>query len=161
MKTYRCPVCKKPLTKEEYERALGILGEREKHLHEREDKLRRQLQDSQEREKSARSERIKKGWERAKRHMQGQDRVIETLRERIRELKRGSTPQTEGLEFEDKLAARITNGRCGPFFDTEASSNGYAGSVLQFEPASSWSWNQVPRGASEPQESAVLVPLVP
>lgn len=32
MKTYHCPVCKKPLTRQEYEEALGILGERDKHF---------------------------------------------------------------------------------------------------------------------------------
>jgi hypothetical protein len=44
MKTYRCPVCKKPLSKREYEQALGILGEREKHLHHERDMLRNRFQ---------------------------------------------------------------------------------------------------------------------
>lgn len=55
MKTYRCPVCKKPLTKGEYEQALGILGEREMHLrHERAELLDR-IRELKVKEKAART----------------------------------------------------------------------------------------------------------
>jgi hypothetical protein len=40
VKTYRWPVCKKPLTRDEFEAALGILGEREKHFKHEEGVLR-------------------------------------------------------------------------------------------------------------------------
>ena len=32
MKTYRCPTCGKALTRSEYEKALRIHGEKERHL---------------------------------------------------------------------------------------------------------------------------------
>lgn len=107
MKTYRCPVCGKPLTEQEYERALGILGEREKHLkHEKADLLVK-LKQAQTKAKRAKAEGVKVERARTQRLLQGKDKIIQTLKERIDQLKRGSTPQTEGLEFEDKLAARL------------------------------------------------------
>ncbi len=44
---------------------------------------------------------------RAQRLLAGRDRDIQRLRDRIRQLERGTTPQTEGLEFEERLAARL------------------------------------------------------
>lgn len=107
MKTYRCPVCGKSLTEQEYERALGILGEREKHLkHEKADLLGK-LRQAQAKARRAKEEGIETERKRTKRLLQGKDADIARLRDRIRQLKRGSTPQTEGLEFEGKLAARL------------------------------------------------------
>ncbi len=107
MKTYRCPVCKKPLTKEEYERALGVQRARERHLQHEKDKLLGQVREARQQAKRAREEGVKAERARAQRLLQGKDRLIQTLKERIDQLKRGSTPQTEGLEFEDRLAARL------------------------------------------------------
>jgi len=45
MRTYRCPVCKKPLTKEEYEKALRIHRAREEHLSHLEEDLRKRERD--------------------------------------------------------------------------------------------------------------------
>ncbi len=107
MKMYQCPVCGKPLTEQEYERALGILGEREKHLkHEKADLLEK-LNRANARAKRARQEGVEAERARTQRLLQGKDKTIQILKERIDQLKRGSTPQTEGLEFEDKLAARL------------------------------------------------------
>lgn len=107
MKTYRCPVCKKPLTKEEYERALGILDARERHYQYERERLQAKLRDSRQQAKRARGEGVKAERARTQRLLQGKDKIIQTLKERIDQLKRGSTPQTEGLEFEEKLAARL------------------------------------------------------
>jgi uncharacterized Zn finger protein (UPF0148 family) len=41
METYRCPVCNKPLTKKEYERALKIEKSKEVHLHHLEQQLKK------------------------------------------------------------------------------------------------------------------------
>lgn len=107
MKTYRCPVCKKSLTKGEYERALGILGEREKHLEHKKAELEKKLLRAKAKAKEARDEGIKAERARTQRLLAGKDKQIQTLKERIDQLKKGSTPQTEGLEFEDKLVARL------------------------------------------------------
>src|SRR2546430_5017521 len=114
MPTRRCPVCKKPLSEREYERALGILGERERHFHEqeahfkeREAKLKEKARDANGRARTARSAGIKAGKAYAQRLLQGKDQVIGRLQTKLKQLQKGSTPQTEGLEFEDKLEARL------------------------------------------------------
>lgn len=111
MRSLRCPVCKKPLTKREFDSALGILKAREEHLHGEADSLRRQLTKAQQRAKDAKQDGRREGQEaernRTKRLLRGKDRTITALQERIRQLKRGTTPQTEGLEFEDELTMRL------------------------------------------------------
>ncbi len=107
MNNYQCPVCKKPLTKREYEKALGILSERDKHFEHQISDYRKKLREAQAREKKARDEGIKTERSRTQRLLAGKDRQIQTLKERVDQLKKGSTPQTEGLEFEEKLAARL------------------------------------------------------
>ncbi|MGH9878582.1 MAG: hypothetical protein ACREBU_12185 [Nitrososphaera sp.] len=111
MKTYRCPVCKKPLTKKEYEDALGILGEREKHLKHEKKALKRQLREArskmQKAKREGKDEGIKSERARTQRLLKGKEREIGRLKERLAQIKKGTTPQTEGLEFEDKLATRL------------------------------------------------------
>ena len=107
MEKYYCPVCKKPLTKEEYEKALGILGERDRHHKHQIENLQGRLHEAQEKAKKARQEGVEVERARTQRLLAGKDREIQTLKERIDQLKRGSTPQTEGLEFEDELANRL------------------------------------------------------
>ncbi len=118
MQQYRCPVCKKPLTKKEYEAALGILSEREAHLKHREEELkgkeaalRKTKADLLAKAKEAKTEGLaqgkKKERERAERLMAGQKGKIAKLQERIQQLEKGSTPQTEGLEFEATLTERL------------------------------------------------------
>ncbi len=126
MKTYRCPVCKKPLTKTEYERALGILGARERHLQHQTAELQTKLKQAQARAKEAKEEGKKAERARTQRLLQGKDKTIQTLKERIDQLKRGSTPQTEGLEFEDKLVARLRR----EFPEDQVLHKGQGGDVL-------------------------------
>lgn len=126
MKTYRCPVCKKLLTKKEYESALGILGEREKHLEHEKAELQKKVRELEVKEKKAKEEGIKTERARTQRLLAGKDKQIQTLKERIDQLKKGSTPQTEGLEFEDKLAARLKK----EFPDDEIQHKGKGGDVL-------------------------------
>ena len=106
-KVYRCPVCKKTLTQKEYERALGILGERERHLQHQKEDLQKGLRNAKLREKKARAEGVTAERDRTQRLLKGKDRQIATLEETLKQLKKGSCPQTEGLEFEDKLAVRL------------------------------------------------------
>ena len=130
-KTYRCPVCKKTLTEKEYEHALGIIGEREKHLrHEiadRDRQLREARSKAQKAKREGKDEGIKVERARTQRLLQGYERKIAKLKERLAQLKKGSTPQTEGLEFEEKLAARLKR----EFPDDTIQHKGKEGDVLQ------------------------------
>jgi hypothetical protein len=107
VKTHHCPVCGKPLTEHEYEHALGILGEREKHLKREKAELLGRLKQAHARVKEAREEGKRGERQRTKRLLQGKEAEIQKWKDRVRQLKRGSTPQTEGLEFEHKLAERL------------------------------------------------------
>ncbi len=126
MVAYRCPVCKKPLTKKEYERALGILGEREMHLKHEKAALQRELREARRKEKKAKQEGIEAERARTKRLLAGKAEEVKRLKDRIEQLKRGSTPQTEGLEFEDKLAARLRRA----FPEDDIQHKGKGGDVL-------------------------------
>lgn len=115
MTTYRCPVCRKPLSREEYEAALGILSEREKHLQHEKAELQRKLRQSQQREKQAREEGIRAERSRTQRLLKGKDKQIQTLKERIDQLKKGSTPQfknpiEEVIQLTSELKDMIKDG---------------------------------------------------
>lgn len=107
MAIYKCPVCGKPLTKAEYERALKIHEAREEHLRQQEESLKRRERELPKRIEEARRQAQQQEKKRAERLMAGWKTKVKTLEERIRQLEKGSTPQTEGLEFEEKLAARL------------------------------------------------------
>lgn len=170
---YICPVCRKALTREEYESALGIYQERQEEVARREHDLQsreddfqkerarlileakrarekgigegrlaekkrveramaeqreslerraRQLEKSEaefrrqkselvEKAKAALEKGIEQGIQnerrRTERLLTGQAGTIAKLEERIRQLEKGSTPQSEGLEFEDTLVERL------------------------------------------------------
>jgi hypothetical protein len=107
MPTYKCPVCGKPLTKAEYERALKIHEAREQHLRQQEEWLKKRERELPKRIQEAKRQAQQQEKKRAERLMAGWKTKVKTLEERIRQLEKGSTPQTEGLEFEEKLAARL------------------------------------------------------
>ncbi|MBK7207361.1 MAG: DUF2130 domain-containing protein [Elusimicrobia bacterium] len=137
MKTYKCPTCGKVLTRAEYEKALKIQGATEKHFHQREEALRekaqerearfrkkeRELQDRLKNE-SARIRRIEKA--RAERSNLGLKQSLQKANEEIRRLRTGTTPQTDGLEFEEKLVIRLR----AEFPDDEVLHKGQGGDVL-------------------------------
>lgn len=137
MRIYRCPTCKKVLTKAEYEKALRIHGERETHLAHREEELKHREREQRSRERDFKRDAKKKLKQetarvreqerlRATRQQAGLKETIQKLQERLRQRARGSTPQTEGLEFEDKLAARLIR----EFPDDEIQHKGKGGDVL-------------------------------
>ena len=139
MTTYRCPVCKKPLTKKEYESALGILEEKETHLKHREQELAKRENEFRQQKaalltkaRKAKDEGLKEGQrlerERAERLFQGKDRTIKLLQERLKNLQKGTTPQTDGLEFEETLCARLQ----AEFPEDEIQHEGKGGDVLHF-----------------------------
>ena len=107
MANYRCPVCRKALSKHEYEKALGILGEREQHLRHEKAHLQSQLKSARLTAKRAHADGVRAERDRTQRLLAGKDREIQRLHEQLKRLKKGTTPQTDGLEFEDKLFARL------------------------------------------------------
>lgn len=138
MKSHRCPTCGKVLTKTEWEKALRIHGERERHLahqaralndreraqriREREFKRDAKKKLAEERTRIRSSERA-----RASRQQVGLQDTIQKLRERLRQRERGTTPQTEGLEFEEKLTARLKR----EFPEDAVLHKGKGGDILQ------------------------------
>ncbi len=139
MATFRCPVCKARLTQKQYESALGILEAREAHMKHREDELKKKTQELQERgaewkakAKTARQEGVKQGQReeknRAERLVAGWKTKVKILEERIAQLEKGTTPQTEGLEFEGTLVDRLKK----EFPDDVIKHEGKGGDVLHF-----------------------------
>ena len=107
MKAYRCPVCKKKLLAKEYEKALGLLKARDVHKKHEIDKLAKKLVTAQKKAKESRKKAIEDERAKTRRLLQGKVKSIQQLKERVKQLQKGTTPQTEGLEFEDKLVKRL------------------------------------------------------
>lgn len=107
MTVLRCPVCKKPLTKKEYEKALGIWEERQQHFDHKEREWKRELRVAKAANRQAKQEGIEEGKRRNRIALRGKDELIEKLRRTVRQLQKGTTPQTEGLQWEPKLVARL------------------------------------------------------
>lgn len=128
----RCPICGKPLTEAEHRKALRRLGVREKEFGRENKRLRAQLQAAHVEASNARQE----GIEAQKKHdrglMAGTRDKLSRAEDRIRQLERGTTPQTEGLEFEEKLAARLKR----EFLEDDIQRKGKSGDVLQIVMAS-------------------------
>lgn len=138
MKKYACPTCKKPLSKAEFEKALKIQGEKEKHFHELEQKYRNKEERFKEKEKSLRKQAVeaknegrlqeKRRADRLADSLRGKTKHIGQLKDYIKQLKRGTTPQTEGLEYEKKLIACLRK----RFPSDKLQHEGKAGDILQF-----------------------------
>lgn len=89
MRRYRCPTCGKPLTKKEHDAALRLTEEQHKHQLEEVEKARKQGREA-ERGRTA-----------------SLTRKIGTLEATIRQLRRGQTPQTAGMDDQHKMAVRL------------------------------------------------------
>jgi len=126
MRGYQCPVCHKVLTKKEYEGALGIMHEQDARHAEALDELKGKLKATKLEAKKARRLGIEYQKTQTKRLVEGKVRDIQKLKERIKQLEKGTTPQTEGLEFEDKLVKRLKM----EFPDDEIKHEGKGGDVL-------------------------------
>lgn len=127
MPTYKCPVCGKPLTKAEYERALKIHEQDERRRHELEDQVKQLRREQPKRIEEAKRQARQQEKKRAELLMAGWKTKVKTLEERIHQLEKGSTPQTEGLEFEEKLTARLKR----EFPEDDIQHKGKGGDVLQ------------------------------
>jgi hypothetical protein len=126
MKTRHCPVCKKPLTEQEYNNALGIVGKLKDHLTHQIVTLKGQLQQSNKKISAARHDGVRAERLRSQRLMLGQKETITKLRDRVRQLQKGSTPQSEGLDFETTLVTRFRR----EFGDDDIQHKGKGGDIL-------------------------------
>ncbi len=148
MKSYRCPTCGKTLTKTEYEKALRIHAEREHHFQQKEAELTRRDREQRARAKQWEVERRKRERQlkkqaqeklqdernrireseraRAERQQVGLKDQLQKLKERLRQRQMGTTPQSEGLEFEEKLVARLDK----EFPEDEVIPKGKGGDIL-------------------------------
>ena len=132
-KSLSCPLCGSPLSKATYDRVTNLDAERVKALreaHRREEKLARDLKCARTERDAARDAGIRAGRDterkRSERLVQGLEQKLALANERIRQLGKGSTPQTEGLEFEQQLVARLRR----EFPDDRIRSDGRRGDVL-------------------------------
>jgi len=127
-KTYRCPVCKKPLTKKEFDRALHIHEAQQGRLQEWEQRLRNQEREMPKKIKAAEEEGRKSEKGKAARMVKGYKEKLQRMQERLKQLERGTTPQSEGLADEETLTKRLSK----EFEDDEVQRKGHGGDVLHF-----------------------------
>src|SRR6266404_2184964 len=107
MKTYECPVCGSELSEEHYQHALGIVDAQKKAIEAERAAITKERERLKSRVAEAKALAQRKALERTQRLVQGKEKIIQNLKETVRQLRRGTTPQTEGLEFEDILTARL------------------------------------------------------
>ena len=127
-KTYRCPVCKKQLTKTEFERAFKIHEGQKQHLEAQQRTLAEKERRFKEKEKQVKKDARESERKRSQRILEGKDRQLTKLRETIRALKRGRTQQEFGPDFEAKLVKRLRAEFEGD--DIQPTKGGRGGDVL-------------------------------
>lgn len=138
MPIYRCPVCKTVLSKKKWEKALGVWEARLEHVQHRERELKRHEQELRRNRKEILKEGMEAGKRKEKRRAEHLAKQVGGLLQRDREkdkrikeleqqLKRGTTPQTEGLLYEDQLAKQLRTN----FPQDEIRRTGKGGDVIQ------------------------------
>lgn len=106
-RTRRCPLCGSKLSLEHYERVTRLDAARAKELHAAHLAARSAKRDAKEARRVGEAKGRDFEKRRGERLVSGLQQKLATATERIAQLQRGTTPQTEGLELEDKLAARL------------------------------------------------------
>lgn len=127
-KTYRCPVCKKLLTKKEFDRALHIHEAQQSRLKEWELRLQTQAREMPKKIQAAREEGRKSEKSNSARMVKGYKEKLQRMQERMKQIERGTTPQSEGLADEEKLTKRLSQ----EFADDDVQRKGHGGDVLHF-----------------------------
>ncbi len=137
MPGYKCPVCGTGLSKEKWEKALGIWRARLEHVHGREAELRERQRELARRRKEIRQEGVQEGKRKEKRRADYLGNQLAVLLQRDRQkdrrikeleqqLKRGTTPQVEGLLYEQQLARQLRSN----FHQDEVRHTGKGGDVI-------------------------------
>ena len=124
----RCPVCETWLSKKRYEKALGILQAKEKHIQHLQEEYQAKLRLLPEQKRLAAEKARQDERGRNKRLLAGRDEELRRLRERLRQIKRGTTPQTEGLEYEHILLKALREKF--PDDDIQPTPGGQGGDIL-------------------------------
>jgi hypothetical protein len=137
---YKCPVCHKPLTKREFERAFQIHEARQEHVEAQTIQLAREKRDFEAQKKDVTRKAREAERARTNRIVGNKERKIVELRETIKQLKRGKTPQECGPEFEVKLVKRLRaafggdevrhEGKAGDVFHIVKDGGKVAGSII-------------------------------
>jgi hypothetical protein len=104
---FPCPVCGTLLSKRAFEKALRIHLAKERHVQALESALKKREKELDKAVENAEKRGRTREKNRSERLMAGQEKHIRKLQERAAQLERGTTPQTDGLEFEGKLLARL------------------------------------------------------
>lgn len=107
MKKYKCPVCGSTLSKRHYNEALGIVEAQQKAIRDERVQIANEREQLKARLADAKTLAERKALQKTQRLVQGKDKLIDSLKNTVRQLKQGSTPQTEGLEFEVNLTKRL------------------------------------------------------
>lgn len=111
---YKCPVCKKPLTKKEFERALKIHEAQAQHLEHEKREFAEKVRRFDAEKKRIKKEAHESERARSKRLLAGKDKQLQVMRDRIKQLQRGKTPQEEGPEFLIRARSVVLPGRVRP-----------------------------------------------
>ena len=137
---YKCPVCHKPLTKKEFEKAFKIHEAGRKHLEERQRQLAKEKHEFEKHKKQITRDARESERARTRRIVGNKDKEIVELRYTVKLLKRGKTPQECGPEFELKLVKRLRaafpsdeirhEGRAGDVFHIVKDGRKVAGSII-------------------------------
>lgn len=125
-KTYRCPVCKKSLTKNEYDRALHIHEAQQEKLVDWERRLRSQERSMHNKVKEAKEQGRQAGESKAARTVKGLKEQLKKAHDRLRQVENRTTPQVEGLADEAKLVSKLKQ----EFRGDDVQRKGHAGDVL-------------------------------
>jgi hypothetical protein len=125
-KNYRCPVCKKTLTKKEFDRALHIHEAQQGRLQEWEQRLRTQEREMPKKLKAAKEEGRSSEKGKTARMVRGYKEKMKRMQERMKQLEQGTTPQSQGLADEVKLTKRLAE----EFGGDDVQRKGHGGDVL-------------------------------
>lgn len=118
MRVYKCPVCETVLPKEKWEKALGVWEARQKHLQDREAELQRHERELKRNRKVILKQGVEAGKQKEKRRanylakrlgafLERDKQKGKRIRELEQQLRRGTTPQLEGLLYEHQLVKQL------------------------------------------------------
>ena len=146
-KTFPCPLCESPLTRERYLQIVGVWEERKRlesslkgemrklqeekaRLHAEKKEMRREMKRAAREAAAKATEKERKRADRLSAMIQGKSQQIQFLTRKVKELqeqlKRGTTPQVEGLNFERELVKDLKK----HFPDDRVEHHGKSGDIL-------------------------------
>lgn len=125
-RAFRCPLCGSSLTKNRYDRVTKLDAARAQELYEAHVRIQRAKQDAKEARRLGEDKGRLFEKKRSERLVQGLEKKLTIANERIVQLGKGTTPQTEGLELEEQLVVRLRR----EFPDDNIKHEGKGGDIL-------------------------------